>query len=51
MKKDIGWRILTAICVSVALRPLIQDDVYYLITCFFAGVILAVIGEYLDNKK
>lgn len=51
MKKDIGWRVLTAICVSVSLRPLIRDNVYYLITSFFAGVILALIGEYLDSKK
>lgn len=51
MKKDIGWRLITSICVSVSLRPFIHNDVHYLIACFFAGVILAVIGEYLDNKK
>lgn len=50
MKKDIGWRILTSVCVAVTLRPFIHDDVSYLGTCFVVGVILALIGEHLEKK-
>jgi hypothetical protein len=50
MKKDIGWRILTSVCVAVGLRPFIHDDVEYLVSCFAIGVILALIGEYLERK-
>ncbi len=50
MKKDIGWRALTAVCVAVVVRPFIKDDLEYLGACFVIGVILALIGEYLERK-
>lgn len=50
MKKDIGWRILTSICVAVIMRPIVKDNLDYVVSCFFIGIVLGLIGEYLEKK-
>ena len=51
MKRHIGWRIWTAVCIAVSVRPFVKDNVMYMFTCFVLGVVVELIGEYLEQRK
>jgi hypothetical protein len=45
------WKLVISVCIAVIARPLVYDNVVYLIVCLLMAGVVIMLGEILEKIK
>jgi hypothetical protein len=50
--RDFPWRILLmSVAITVVWRPILTDNVEYVIACWISGAVLGLVSGYMKNTR